>query len=165
LGSLRICAQEEGITYLAFIEAPEEEARLQKIVQREGVILQEGENRHIQQACEELEAYFAGTRKSFDCQLCFYGSHFQQRVWHSLLDIPYGTTHSYARQALALGNPDAIRAVAAANGQNLIAILVPCHRIIGSNGQLTGYRGGLERKKYLLDLEQKPLQQYLLDFG
>lgn len=165
MGSLRICAQAEGINYLAFTEAPEEEARLQKIVQRGGAILQEGENRHIQQAREELEAYFAGTRKSFDCQLCFYGSYFQRRVWRSLLDIPYGATRSYAQQALVLGNPDAIRAVAVANGQNPIAILVPCHRIIGSDGQLTGYRGGLERKKYLLDLEQKPPQQYLLDFG
>lgn len=97
--------------------------------------------------------YFSGQRHQFTLPLKFVGTPFQQLVWRGLLDIPYGTTRSYKEQAQMIGKPDAVRAVAHANGQNRIAIIVPCHRVIGSDGSLTGYGGGLERKRWLLNLE------------
>ncbi|HEX3010304.1 MAG TPA: methylated-DNA--[protein]-cysteine S-methyltransferase, partial [Bacteroidales bacterium] len=96
-----------------------------------------------------------GERTSFDVQLDAPGSGFQKTVWAGLLKIPYGKTVSYQQQALALDMPRAVRAVAAANGQNRIAIVIPCHRVIGHDGKLTGYAGGLERKRWLLDHECK----------
>ncbi|MDR0479360.1 MAG: methylated-DNA--[protein]-cysteine S-methyltransferase [Burkholderiaceae bacterium] len=107
----------------------------------------------LDQLQAELADYFAGRRQRFDVPLDFIGTPFQQRVWRALLAIPYGATWSYAREAQHIGQPTATRAVAAANGQNKIAIVVPCHRVIGSNGALTGYGGGLSRKRWLLDLE------------
>lgn len=102
----------------------------------------------------ELAEYFAGRRRHFALPLDLVGTPFQQRVWQALLSIPYGQTWSYAQQAQHIGQPSATRAVAAANGQNKISIVVPCHRVIGSKGQLTGYGGGLPRKAWLLGLEQ-----------
>lgn len=101
----------------------------------------------------QLDNYFSGSLKQFDVPLDFVGTDFQQAVWRQLCRIPYGETISYGQQAQALGNPKAVRAVAAANGQNKISIVVPCHRVIGSNGKLTGYAGGLWRKQALLQLE------------
>jgi AraC family transcriptional regulator of adaptative response/methylated-DNA-[protein]-cysteine methyltransferase len=103
----------------------------------------------------QLNEYFEGTRKKFDLLLETPGSKFQQSVWRQLQSIPYATTRSYKEQAEAIGNPAAVRAVANANGMNRIAIVIPCHRVIGSDGKLTGYGGGLWRKKYLLDFEMK----------
>jgi O-6-methylguanine DNA methyltransferase len=100
-----------------------------------------------------LEEYFAGTRKVFDIPLVLPGTPFQQKVWAGLQTISYGSTRSYREQAEAIGSPKAVRAVAKANGDNRIAILVPCHRVIGANGELVGYGGGLSRKQYLLKLE------------
>jgi methylated-DNA-[protein]-cysteine S-methyltransferase len=102
----------------------------------------------------ELEEYFAGERTSFDLPLRPRGSAFQQAVWHALTGIPYGETRSYGEIARAIGKPDAVRAVGAANGANPIAVIVPCHRVIGADGSLTGFGGGLERKRTLLDLER-----------
>jgi len=104
-------------------------------------------------ARRQLGEYFAGTRTAFDLQLEPRGTEFQQKVWALLREIPYGETISYAQLADRYGDPRAIRAVAAANGKNPIGIIVPCHRVIGSDGSLTGYAGGLERKRFLLDLE------------
>ncbi|WP_410574698.1 methylated-DNA--[protein]-cysteine S-methyltransferase [Amycolatopsis sp. cmx-4-61] len=105
----------------------------------------------------ELKEYFAGQRHEFEVPLAFVGTPFQQLVWAELRKIPYGTTISYGRLADRLGNPAASRAVGLANGKNPIGIIVPCHRVVGSNGSLTGYGGGLERKRYLLDFEQGAL--------
>lgn len=105
------------------------------------------------QAITQLDEYFAHKRTSFDVPLLFVGTDFQKSVWHELLNIPYGATLSYGELSLKLGNPKAVRAVAAANGANPISIFVPCHRVIGSDRSLTGYGGGLETKKKLLDLE------------
>ena len=102
---------------------------------------------------EELAQYFSGSLKTFRTPLDMVGTPFQQRVWQTLLQIPYGETLSYKQQAERLGSLKAVRAVAAANGQNKISIIVPCHRVIGSNGSLTGYAGGLNRKQALLQLE------------
>ena len=102
---------------------------------------------------KQLNEYFAGKRKSFSLRLDFKGTEFQQRVWRALLAIPFGETRSYGQLAIQLGNPKAMRAVGAANGRNPIAIVAPCHRVIGASGQLTGFAGGLEAKAHLLSLE------------
>ena len=102
---------------------------------------------------EQLAEYFAGARREFELPLAPEGSAFQQRVWSALREIPYGETESYGELAERIGHPGSARAVGAANGQNPIAIVVPCHRVIGANGTLTGYAGGIERKRLLLDLE------------
>ena len=104
---------------------------------------------------DQLREYFAGTRKEFDVTLDIEGTDFQKRVWEELRKIPYGKTISYKSLSEKLGDVKAIRAVGKANGQNPIAIIIPCHRIIGSDGSLTGYAGGLWRKKWLLEHEQK----------
>ena len=101
----------------------------------------------------QLKEYFDGRRRCFDLPLDIRGTEFQKRCWQELLKIPYGETRSYADVARAIGNPSAARAVGLANGQNPIAIIVPCHRVIGSDGSLTGYGGGLETKRRLLELE------------
>ncbi|GAB4024525.1 methylated-DNA--[protein]-cysteine S-methyltransferase [Spirosoma koreense] len=108
----------------------------------------------VRQAAEQLRAYFAGHRQTFDFRLNPTGTDFQQTVWQALLDVPFGTTLSYLTLTRRIGDEKAIRAVAAANGRNPLWIVVPCHRIIGSDGSLTGYAGGLWRKQWLLDHER-----------
>jgi methylated-DNA-[protein]-cysteine S-methyltransferase len=100
-----------------------------------------------------LGAYFAGERREFSLALDFHGTDFQRRAWNALLTIPYGQTRTYAQMATLIGQPGAVRAVGAANGRNPISIVAPCHRVIGSNGTLTGFGGGLENKAKLLALE------------
>jgi methylated-DNA-[protein]-cysteine S-methyltransferase len=102
---------------------------------------------------KQIGAYFAGTLKAFTVPLDFAGTDFQKSVWHALLTIPFGETRSYAEIARQIGRPSAVRAVGAANGRNPISIIAPCHRVIGSNGALTGFAGGLEAKQLLLRLE------------
>ena len=115
----------------------------------------------LQPAVEQLEQYFSGQRQEFQLKLNPSGTEFQKKVWNALLTIPFGKTYSYQQLSKELGDPKAIRAVAAANGKNPLWIVVPCHRVIGSDGSLTGYAGGLWRKKWLLDLENPPVQQEL----
>ena len=105
-------------------------------------------------AVEQLGEYFDGERREFDIELDLVGTAFQRRVWEALLTIPYGETRSYGEIADLISSPGAFRAVGLANGRNPIAIIVPCHRVIGANGSLTGYGGGLERKQVLLQLER-----------
>lgn len=104
---------------------------------------------------EQLAAYFAGERRAFDIAVAPVGTAFQRTVWRALAEIPYGETRSYGEIAARIGRPSAARAVGAANGRNPISILVPCHRVIGASGALTGYAGGLDRKRALLDLERR----------
>ncbi|WP_046300341.1 MULTISPECIES: methylated-DNA--[protein]-cysteine S-methyltransferase [unclassified Mycobacterium] len=104
---------------------------------------------------QQLSAYFAGDLTEFDVDYALLGTDFQRRVWTALLTIPYGQTRSYGELASQIGSPTASRAVGLANGRNPISIIVPCHRVIGSNGSLTGYGGGIDRKKSLLDLERR----------
>ncbi|MGV3630675.1 MAG: methylated-DNA--[protein]-cysteine S-methyltransferase [Bacteroidota bacterium] len=122
----------------------------------------EQETELITAAKKQFEAYFAGELKEFDLPLQLVGTDFQKQVWESLMQIPYGKTLSYLALSRQLGNEKAIRAVASANGANAISIIVPCHRIIGSSGELVGYAGGLSSKKKLLALEN-PLQQTQLE--
>lgn len=114
-----------------------------------------GTNKVLEILKKELKEYFAGNSGSFSVPLLLTGTGFQKTVWENLLKIPSGTTISYAQLAVNLGQPSAVRAVASANGANKIALLIPCHRVIGKNGNLTGYGGGLWRKKYLIELEKK----------
>lgn len=113
----------------------------------------QGNSEVIDECKNQINEYFEKQRTEFDIPLLFAGTDFQKKVWNALLEIPYGTSETYLGLSKKLGNPKAIRAVATANGANAISIIVPCHRIIGSNGDLVGYAGGLPAKKRLLDLE------------
>ncbi len=113
------------------------------------------QNKIVKDTINQLDEYFTCKRKSFDLPLCPNGTEFQKRVWNALLKIPYGEVRSYKDIAIAIGNPNASRAVGHANNQNPIAIIIPCHRVIGSNGDLIGYGGGLDKKRILLNLEKK----------
>lgn len=113
----------------------------------------------IEKTKTQIEEYLDGARKEFDIPLKMVGSDFQKGVWNALIQIPFGETRSYLQLSQDLGNPDAIRAVASANGANAISILIPCHRIIGSDGSLVGYAGGLDAKKKLLKLENAKAMQ------
>jgi AraC family transcriptional regulator of adaptative response/methylated-DNA-[protein]-cysteine methyltransferase len=115
----------------------------------------EGEHEHFKILELQMKQYFEGERKEFDLPLQLLGTPFQQKVWKGLQQIPYAHTRSYKEQSVFLGDVKAIRAVARANGENGLAIIVPCHRVIGENGSLVGYGGGLWRKKWLLDHERK----------
>ncbi|MDE3735489.1 methylated-DNA--[protein]-cysteine S-methyltransferase [Pseudomonas resinovorans] len=114
--------------------------------------------RQLDEPCRQLDLYFEGRLKRFDLRLAPRGTPFQQRVWQALLDIPYGRTTSYSELAERIGNPKSVRAVGTANGANPISIIIPCHRVIGRDGSLTGYAGGLPRKALLLKLEGVKLQ-------
>ena len=108
----------------------------------------------LSKAIKQLEEYFSGDRREFELPISAVGTEFQQQVWKALTTIPYGETWSYQDLANAIGNPKAVRAVGLANGKNPVSVIVPCHRVIGKNGKLTGYAGGVERKAKLLKLEQ-----------
>lgn len=110
-------------------------------------------------ATSQLEEYFAGRRQEFDLPLDLTGTEFQRAAWSALASVPFGETRSYRQQAEAIGRPKAVRAIGAANGQNPVPIVLPCHRIVGSDGSLTGYGGGLSIKEYLLNHEQGQLQK------
>ena len=120
---------------------------------------EEGTTNVTEKAARQLDEYFNGMRKSFDVPLLFVGTDFQKNVWRRLLEIPYGQTVSYGAMAAKLGMPHAVRAVANANGANAVSLFAPCHRVIGSDGSLTGYGGGLEAKKFLLDLERERMRE------
>ena len=122
----------------------------------------EPDERAFQRVVDQLEAYFAGELTDFDVTLRLEGTEFQRRVWAGLLEIPYGETISYGELATRIGQPTASRAVGLANGRNPVSIIVPCHRVIGASGALTGYGGGLDRKRTLLDLERAHREPQLI---
>ncbi|WP_210463284.1 bifunctional transcriptional activator/DNA repair enzyme AdaA [Rufibacter roseolus] len=155
LGPMYACATAEGVCLLEFTDRRMLETEFRDLQKRLNATILAGENDHLRQLKAEVEEYFAGTRQAFTVALHTPGTEFQQKVWHVLHDIPYGTTSSYQRQAERLAMPQAVRAVASANGHNRISIIIPCHRVIGKNNQLTGYGGGLERKKWLIEHERK----------
>ena len=140
LGPLRAQAVESGLLRLDFLNE-----KKRTTIPRQGLLATLG---------DELERYFAGEQFEFTTPLLPQGTDFQQQVWAMLREIPYGETWSYSELAEELGRPEARRAAAQANGRNPISILIPCHRVIGANGSLTGFNSGLERKRFLLDLEQ-----------
>jgi methylated-DNA-[protein]-cysteine S-methyltransferase len=129
-----------------------------EVVFQESNIASEKIPNTLKDAANQLTEYFEGKREHFDLKLNPKGTEFQKKVWQQLLEIPFGKTTSYQKMANLLGDPKVIRAAASANGKNPIAIIIPCHRVIGSDGSLTGYAGGLHRKKWLLQHEN-PLKQ------
>ncbi|HUR26576.1 MAG TPA: methylated-DNA--[protein]-cysteine S-methyltransferase, partial [Planctomycetota bacterium] len=157
LGELTAAATQEGICLLEF-GAPKSAARasesLERVARRLECTLVAGTNAHLRQLRTELEAWFRGTRTRFDVPVVHAGTPFESEVWRALAAIPFGETKSYGELARALGRPGASRAVGRANGSNPIAILVPCHRVIGASGDLTGYAAGLDRKRWLLAHER-----------
>jgi len=158
LGPMFICANDDGICLLEFVDKEKLEKEFADIQKHLKARIIAGENNHSKQVTIEIAEYFSGQRKTFDVDLNMPSTHFQNCVWSSLLDIGYGETVSYQYQAEKINNPKALRAVASANGANRIAIIVPCHRVIGKNGKLTGYGGGIERKRWLINHEKENLK-------
>ena len=154
VGSLVAATTEEGICLLEFSDPRRLETQLSTLRRLFRAPVVPGTNRHLDRLKTELAEYFDGARRSFEVPLIFPGTPFQRRVWDLLLAIPYGETRSYEDLAVRLGQSKAARAVGHANGLNRIAIVIPCHRVIGKDGGLGGYGGGLRRKQDLLDLEQ-----------
>ena len=155
LGAMLAGATDNGICLLEFIDSDRIERQLRRVQKLFQAELITGRNPHLNTLSIQLEQYFAGSRKEFDLVVVALGTPFQQAVWKELITIPYGETVSYQEEAERIGRPTAVRAVARANGANPISIVIPCHRVIGKNGKLIGYGGGLWRKQWLLDLERE----------
>lgn len=136
-------------------EMPCAERNKHRLVKYMNAVFRVGTSDVLEQTKKQLDEYFAGTRKAFDIPLHPVGTEFQQQVWNALLEIPYGETRSYKDIALSIANLKGIRAVAQAIGANGISILIPCHRVIGSNHSLTGFAGGIEAKRILLEIERE----------
>jgi AraC family transcriptional regulator of adaptative response/methylated-DNA-[protein]-cysteine methyltransferase len=153
LGPLLAAATEEGICLLEFVDRRMLETQLRRLGKLLKAECVPGFSKHFDRLNAQLQEYFSGKRKKFDLPLVLPGTPFQRKVWAGLQAIPYGTTRSYKEQAESIGLANAVRAVAKANGDNRIAIIIPCHRVIGAGGELVGYGGGLWRKRFLLDLE------------
>jgi AraC family transcriptional regulator of adaptative response/methylated-DNA-[protein]-cysteine methyltransferase len=161
LGPMVACAVEQGICLLEFSDRRMLETELKTLTKLLNARILQGENKHFILLHQQLNEYFEGKRKEFALPLFTPGTEFQKKVWQELLRIPFGSTRSYKQQATALKKPEAVRAVAGANGMNRIAIIIPCHRVIGSDGSLTGYGGGVSKKKWLLEHEQHYKQSML----
>lgn len=146
LGIAKIVGNENGVSEISVLDEGEVSTEIPMV---------------LQDAVSQLNDYFEGKRIDFDFKLNPKGTEFQQKVWKALLEIPYGKTRTYLEQSKILGDVKAIRAVASANGKNPLWIVVPCHRVIGTDGSLTGYAGGLWRKKWLLEHENPSTQQSL----
>lgn len=153
IGPLTLAGEGQVLTHLRMVDQTYEPSRDDWFL----------DDRAFPDAVEQLGAYFAGELKHFDLPLEFRGTEFQRRVWTALSTIPYGETRSYGEIAEQIGSPTAYRAVGLANGHNPIAIIVPCHRVIGANGSLTGFGGGLIRKRTLLDMEKNSVHLTLFD--
>lgn len=154
LGPMVAAVTDHGLVLLEFGPLANIQNELDQLSKQTGFQLIEGDHPILLQTQKELFDYFSGQLKQFSIPLIPQGNEFAQSVWQTLLEIPYGTTWTYKQQADFMSNPLAIRAIAAANGRNPIAVIVPCHRVIGSNGSLTGYAGGLDKKRWLLQLEK-----------
>ncbi|MCW1913440.1 methylated-DNA--[protein]-cysteine S-methyltransferase [Luteolibacter sp. GHJ8] len=148
VGTLTLVAEDDALAAILWENDPPERVRL-------GPMAEKPEHPVLVEAEKQLHAYFAGKLERFTLPLAFKGTDFQKKVWAALTTIPFGETRSYAEIAKQVGSPGAVRAVGAANGKNPISIVAPCHRVIGSNGKLTGFAGGLEAKAFLLRMEAK----------
>jgi AraC family transcriptional regulator of adaptative response/methylated-DNA-[protein]-cysteine methyltransferase len=157
LGPMLVGTSEDALHLLEFVDRRALQNQILRIRDRLDVAFVPGRNALLDQVARQLEEYFSGRRRSFDVRLAEAGSSFQHEVWEALRQIPYGETRSYAEVAEMLGRPSAVRAVGKANGDNALAIIVPCHRVVGADGRLVGYGGGLWRKQRLLDLERGQL--------
>jgi methylated-DNA-[protein]-cysteine S-methyltransferase len=146
VGRLKLVASDDGLAAIMW-----EKDRPRRVVLN--IVREDRRHPVLVETERQLKEYFAGRRRVFDVKLDFAGTEFQRKVWRALLTIPFGETRSYAQVARQIGKPRAIRAMGAANGRNPIAVIAPCHRVIGSGGDLTGFAGGLDAKAYLLRLE------------
>jgi AraC family transcriptional regulator of adaptative response/methylated-DNA-[protein]-cysteine methyltransferase len=163
LGSMLAIACDQGIVMLDFVDRKGMEGAIARLRTRfakgstesDNAVIVPGTHRHLEQLQLQLTEYFAGTRQVFSLPLSLGGTPFERRAWEYLPTIPYGQTRSYGEQARGMGQPKTVRAVGRANGMNYLAILIPCHRVIGADGSLTGYGGGLARKRWLLDHERR----------
>jgi len=155
LGPILALADDNGLHLFDWVDRRGLEREILRLRKRTKLAIVPGDHKVLDQAESEIEEYFAGTRKSFNLPLAPRGTDFQRRVWNALLSIPPGETRSYAEVAKRIGEPEAVRAVARAIGDNYRGIIIPCHRVIGSDGSLTGYGGGLARKQWLLDHERR----------
>jgi AraC family transcriptional regulator of adaptative response/methylated-DNA-[protein]-cysteine methyltransferase len=155
LGPMLAAATDDALCLLEFADRRMLETQLERVGRALHAAVVPGGNAVLEQMERELAEYFAGARFAFDLPLRLVGSDFQQRVWRGLQGIPYGETRSYGEQARLIGREHAVRAVARANGDNRIAIVIPCHRVVGADGKLVGYGGGLWRKQWLLDHERR----------
>ena len=160
LGPMYACATQKGICMFDFTDRRMLETELKELSKYFNAVILPGENPHFKVLRKEMDEYFDGNRKNFEVPLDTPGTNFQLKVWERLKKIPYGKTISYHEQATSLKNPDAVRAVANANGHNRVSIIIPCHRVIGKDGSLTGYGGGLWRKKWLIDFEKEKLKNH-----
>jgi len=154
LGSMVMGVSDQGLCLLEFAERRMLETQLKRLRQRMGRVFLPGDHPIMQQVKKEMDAYFDGTLREFTVPLQAPGTVFQEAVWDALRKIPYGELRSYGDIAAEIGQATAVRAVGRANGDNRIAIVIPCHRVVGATGELTGYGGGLWRKEYLLSMEQ-----------
>ncbi|WP_368893604.1 bifunctional transcriptional activator/DNA repair enzyme AdaA [Kluyvera ascorbata] len=155
IGPMFVCASERGVCLLEFVDRRMLETEFSDLQRLLNARIIAGQNEHIRQAENEIAEYFAGKRLRFTLALDTPGSEFQRRVWQALAEIPCGESTHYQAVAETLNKPTAARAVAAANGANRIAIVIPCHRVIGKDGSMTGYGGGVARKRWLLEHEKK----------
>ncbi len=152
VGALKLVASERGLAAILWENDDPTRVRI-------GETLESPAHPVLLEAERQLNAYFAGTLTRFSLPLEFVGTEFQRRVWHALLTIPFGQTRTYGQIAAQIGSPSAARAVGAANGKNPISIVAPCHRVIGSNGALTGFAGGMEAKSRLLEMERVAVER------
>ncbi len=147
IGNLEIKGSKKGLESVLFVNSKEKNSEIIPT--------------SLQKSVKQLKEYFEGSRTEFNLKLNIQGTDFQKKVWNNLLEIPFSKTESYQTMANRLGDPKVIRAAASANGKNPISIIIPCHRVIGKDGSLTGYGGGLHRKKWLLEHESPVKQQSL----
>ncbi|PCI25713.1 cysteine methyltransferase [Candidatus Peregrinibacteria bacterium] len=153
LGNMIAGATPRGLCLLEFTDRVEFDKQILSLKKYFQTDIIEGESPYLEKTMQQISEYFKGERKTFDIVFDIAGTEFQKEVWKELQNIPYGKTCSYVEQSENMNRKKSVRAVATANGNNKIAIIIPCHRVIGKNGSLSGYAGGIDRKKFLLDLE------------
>ncbi len=159
-GEILAGATAKGICLLEFTDTNRIEMQISRLKKGRANIVKKGVSEYFSTLDMQLQQYFSGELKVFNIPLDIQGTDFQMQVWNTLRDIPYGETRSYQQQAIAINNPKAVRAVANANRNNKISIIIPCHRVIGKNGTMTGYGGGIWRKEYLLKLESSTVRNF-----
>jgi len=161
IGKILLASTNKGICWVSYDTGPDVVTDLKQWGKRwlSSDRLIEEQTAVLQAAAQQLQEYFQGMRKDFSIPFELYGTEFQRKVWQALLQIPYGEVHSYKEVAKAIGSPKAVRAVGGANNRNPLSIFIPCHRVVGADGSLVGYGGGLPIKEYLLKLEASALKK------
>lgn len=155
LGDAIACSTPEGICFFDFVDRKSLDLLINVMIREFNGEIIEQKNSLIEELEKEINEYFLGKRKEFTLSLILSGTDFQKEVWQELLKIPYGEKITYLEEAISMNRKKSVRAVANANGKNKLSILIPCHRVVGSGGKLGGYGGGIDKKKYLLDLENE----------